>query len=218
LPFELESRPILIFNPLQAKVLLYLPAVEPAMNGMFKLLNEPVLTVDQLRQRARNKENSILELQSRLANSNLAQDRDTAELLEQLVRDALLDRSRAAIEESIRSGNEGKTLVDSSVSAGIILLAHHCIELAGAALKNGGRQIVHSYVLKDFLSTRGITPCIFSTRSHIRRSKPSRKLFSTTTHRLKVRSKIVPPNVYRSSAGNPGTIYTTIFAHSCYEI
>jgi hypothetical protein len=140
-----------MFNPLQAKVLLYLLAVEPAMNGMFKLLNEPVLTVDQLRQRARNKENSILELQSQLANSNLAQDRDTAELLEQLVRDALLDRSRAAIEESIRSGNEGKALVDSSVSAGIILLAHRCIELAGAALKNGGRQIVRGYVLKDFL-------------------------------------------------------------------
>jgi hypothetical protein len=134
-----------------AKVLLYLLAVEPAMSGIFRLLNEPPMTADQLRARARNKENSLLALQHQLANSSLPQDQATAELLEQLVRDAILDRSRAAIEESIRSGNEGKEVVDASLSAGIIFFAHRCIELAGAALKNNGRRIVHGYLFEDFL-------------------------------------------------------------------
>jgi len=98
-----------------AKVLLYLLAVEPAVSGIFRLLNEPLMTVDQLRVRARKKENSLLPLQHQLANSSLLQDQATAELLEQLVHDAVLDRSRAAIEESIRSGNEGKEVVDASL-------------------------------------------------------------------------------------------------------
>jgi hypothetical protein len=134
-----------------AKVLLYLLAVEPAMTGMFKLLNEPPLSVGQLRQRARNKEGSVLALQQELANSSLPQERATAELLEQLARDALLDRSRAAIEASIQSGNEGKVVVDASLAAGIILLAHRCFELGGAAVKNDGRQIVPGYAFKVFL-------------------------------------------------------------------
>jgi len=68
-----------------AKVLLYLIAVEPAMAGMFKLLNEPVPTVPQLRKRVSALENSILTFQRLFVSSNLIENPVFVDALEQLV-------------------------------------------------------------------------------------------------------------------------------------
>jgi hypothetical protein len=134
-----------------AKVLLYLLAVEPAVTGMFRLIYEPLPTVAQLRDRTRNNEDSLLALRQQQASSAFQQDPAIADLFEKLLHDAVLDRARAAVEASIHSGPEGKAVVDASLAAGIVFLAHRCFELAGTALKNDGREIVPGYTFKDFL-------------------------------------------------------------------
>jgi len=133
-----------------AKVLLYLIAVEPAMAGMFKLLNEPVPTVPQLRKRVSALENSILTFQRLFVSSNLIENPVFVDALEQLVRETHRQRFKAVLEQSVQSGHEGKAIVDASTAAGIIFLAHRCFELAGAAPKNDGRKVA-GYTFKEFL-------------------------------------------------------------------
>jgi hypothetical protein len=54
--------------------------------------------------------------------------------------------------DKLRSGEEGKTLAVASISAGIIFISHHGIEIGerhGAAVD--GREVLATYKLKDFI-------------------------------------------------------------------
>jgi hypothetical protein len=123
------------------KVFLYLIAVEPAMTGMFKVLDEPVPSVSQLRKRVVEMENSILELQKHLVSSNLMQDPTLVDAYKRLLSDVHRETLRANLEQSVQSGHEGKVIVDASIAAGIIFLAHRCFELAETAMKSNGRKV-----------------------------------------------------------------------------